>query len=164
MALSISQISRKFRPGLVIAITILLPVGIASGQRLGPPTPHKPTVTMHGGGVDQNAPYRIPQRTVQGVVRDTNNKGVARAEVHLKDMETAYERVVLADDSGAYQFGGLPLDHDYEVWVQRDKLKTPFRPISSLVTTHDLEFDFRIEDLRTAKDKQTSAGTVTSQK
>jgi hypothetical protein len=78
------------------------------------------------------------------VVRDANEKGIARAEVFLKDEKTSQVRQMLADDNGNYLFGGLPLSDDYQVWAKVGDRDTAKRPVSSYIGMHDVTVNFHI--------------------
>lgn len=119
---------------------------VAQGSPLEPPPPFKPVVSIRGGGVEHNAPYRVPQRVVQGTVRDANNIGIPRAEVFLKDEKTSQIRQMLADDKGKYLFGGLSLADDYHVWAKVGEASTPKRPVGSFIGMHDVTVDFHLPD------------------
>jgi len=138
--------ARLLRDGLALlgAFLVINRYAAAQGAPLGTPPPFQPVVTVRGGGIEHNAPYRVPQRVVQGVVRDAKEKGISRAEVFLRDERTSKVRQMLADENGNYLFGGLPLEHDYQVWAKVGQTITPKRPVSSFISVHDVTLDFHI--------------------
>jgi hypothetical protein len=54
-------------------------------------------------------------RTLQGLVTDKDDQPVASAVVQLKDLRTLQIRSYLTKEDGAYHFGGLKIDTDYQV-------------------------------------------------
>ncbi|MEZ2346487.1 carboxypeptidase-like regulatory domain-containing protein [Terriglobus sp. RCC_193] len=137
------------KSGLEVAGLVLLVASTnncaAQGMPLGPPPPFKPVVTVRGGGIDHYAPYRVPQRVVQGYVRDKNSAGIGRALVFLRDERTTQVRQMLADDNGNYLFGGLPLGHDYHVWVTIGTVETEKKFVSAAYGSHDVTMNFKLE-------------------
>ncbi|AFL88342.1 hypothetical protein Terro_2430 [Terriglobus roseus DSM 18391] len=158
MLLNSSGNSLALRSCLALAGAILIfgRFAAAQGAPLAGPAPFKAIVSVRGGGVERNAPYRVPQRVVQGVVRDGHEKGIPRAEVFLKDDRTLKVRQLLADENGNYIFGGLPLDHDYQVWAKAGEITTPVKPVSSFMGMHDVTMNFHI-----AADSHTSEAPKT---
>ncbi|ADV83459.1 carboxypeptidase-like regulatory domain-containing protein [Terriglobus saanensis] len=144
---SISRPRSRLLPASLTVSSIFLILSrcsAAQGSPLEAPAPFKSVVTVRGGGIEHNAPYRVPQRVVQGFVRDANEKGIAQAEVFLRDEKTSQMGQMLADENGNYLFGGLPLEHDYQVWAKVREIITPKRPVRSFIGMHDVTINFHI--------------------
>lgn len=70
-------------------------------------------------------------RTVKGQVVGPNEKPVAEALVHLKNRKTSTVLTVVTDEEGRYEFVGLPLDTDFEVYAEFPELRSPTKRVSS---------------------------------
>lgn len=73
-----------------------------------------------------------PERPLQGVVRDPNDKLVEGAVVHLTDLDAKTTRSFITKEKGVYQFDGLKKDIDYEVRAEYNDMESPTRRISRL--------------------------------
>ena len=70
-------------------------------------------------------------RSLTGTVTDKSGNKAAGAVVHLKDTRSLAQRSYITADDGAFRFGQLSTNSDYEVWATRNDQKTPSKAISS---------------------------------
>jgi hypothetical protein len=69
-------------------------------------------------------------RTLQGTVYDKDDKPVAGAIVHLKDVRTLQMRSYVSKENGEYHFSSLKIDDDYEVEAMNQNLTSGPKKIS----------------------------------
>ncbi len=94
-----------------------------------------------------------PLRTVRGTVIGPDGKPLPEAVVHLKNRKTGSVLTVLTDAAGAYDFSGLPMKIDYEIYVEYKDLKSVVKKFSGLDrrTRITLNFDLRPQEKETEK-------------
>jgi hypothetical protein len=105
------------------------------GQQGGMPQVH----------VDSNKPAVVHQRTLEGYVRDANDKGVQGVVVYLKNVRKDTVESIIADDHGAYRFGDLRNDTDYKLWAVQEKKKGPERTVSQYDTRDQIVMNLKME-------------------
>jgi Carboxypeptidase regulatory-like domain len=71
------------------------------------------------------------QRVVQGKVMDGANAPIKGAVVYLKDSRSLTVKSYFSDVEGAYRFGQLSQNTDYELWAENDGKKSAVKAISS---------------------------------
>jgi Carboxypeptidase regulatory-like domain len=98
------------------------------------------------------APRTVPawaeqqtQRVVQGKVVDKAGAGMKGATVYLKDSHTLSVRSYIAADDGAYRFGQLVQNTDYEVWAESDGRKSGVKNISSFDSRNEFNITLKID-------------------
>jgi hypothetical protein len=85
------------------------------------------------------------QRTVQGKVETKANAPLANAVVYLKDTHTLAVKSFITDANGAYRFGQLSQNNDYEVWAESNGKKSSTHSISSLDSRQEFSMDLKID-------------------
>ncbi|HEY0263460.1 MAG TPA: carboxypeptidase-like regulatory domain-containing protein [Granulicella sp.] len=89
---------------------------------------------------------RLPaQRTVQGRIMDKDNAPVNGAVVYLKDDHTMSLKSFITNADGAYRFGQLSQNTDYELWAEKSGKKSGTKTISSFDTKQAIQLDLKIE-------------------
>ncbi len=88
-------------------------------------------LAMVGFALAQNPNKEGNQRTIEGVVTDSNRGLVAKAIVQLKDMKTLQIRSFVTQAEGAYHFAGLRMDTDYEVKASLNDKTSDTKRVSS---------------------------------
>jgi hypothetical protein len=86
-----------------------------------------------------------PKRTVQGIVTDEQENPIANAIVQLKNLKTSAVKSFYTNDKGAYRFGELDLDHDYEIKAAYNNVSSPTRKISSFESRRQLIINFKLD-------------------
>ncbi len=85
------------------------------------------------------------QRVVQGKVVDKAEAGIKGATVYLKDGHTLAVRSYVASDDGAYRFGQLAQNADYQLWAEANGKKSAVKNISSFDTRNEFNITLKIE-------------------
>jgi hypothetical protein len=84
------------------------------------------------------------QRVVSGRVLDDASAPVKDAVVYLKDMHTLVVKSYIASADGAYRFGQLSANTDYEIWAVAGGKKSKVRTISSFDTKTQFTIDLKL--------------------
>lgn len=84
-------------------------------------------------------------RTVQGRILDKGGAALKGATVFLKDGHTLAVRSYIAGDDGAYHFGQLSANTDYQLWAESDGKKSSVKTISSFDSKQQVTIDLKID-------------------
>jgi Carboxypeptidase regulatory-like domain len=85
------------------------------------------------------------QRVIQGKVVDKADAPIRGAVVYLKDSHTLSVRSYITDDTGAYRFGQLAQNTDYEIWAESNGRKSGTKSISSFDSKKEFTFSLKID-------------------
>ena len=85
------------------------------------------------------------QRIIQGRVVDKGDAAIRGAVVYLKDGHTLSVRSYISDTNGAYRFGQLGQNTDYEIWAESDSHKSGTKSISSFDSKSEYNFILKID-------------------
>jgi len=85
------------------------------------------------------------QRSVEGIVTDAAHNPVSKAIVQLKDTRTLQIRSFVTQDDGAYRFGGLRNDIDYEIKAIAGEQSTSTKRISSFESRKVIPVNLALE-------------------
>jgi hypothetical protein len=97
-------------------------------------------------GVGVFAQQRAPeQRVVQGKVADGANAPIKGAVVYLKDSRSLAVKSFFSDSEGAYRFGQLSQNSDYEVWAEYNGKKSAVKTISSFDNKNQFYINLKID-------------------
>ncbi|MEZ2346507.1 carboxypeptidase-like regulatory domain-containing protein [Terriglobus sp. RCC_193] len=133
---------------LTITVSMFFPGMIsAAAQGYGPPPPFKPVVTIRYGGA-YNGPRYAPHRTILGLVKDGDGQVVSGAMVYLKDVQGKSILVATVDSAGAFHFGSLSLEHDYEIWAEAGELKSSIRSVTTFMTQNEISMPLLVRTER----------------
>jgi hypothetical protein len=99
-------------------------------------TPSAPLLAQQRGPV---------QRVVQGKVMDKADASIQGAVVYLKDGHSLAVKSFISDDQGAYRFGQLAQNTDYEIWAEHDGKKSPVKTISSFDSKNQFFINLKID-------------------
>src|SRR6185437_4761521 len=83
------------------------------------------------------------QRIVEGKVVDKSGAPLNGAVVYLKDDHTLSVMSKITDAQGAYRFGQLSQNTDYELWAEKDGNKSKTRNISSFESRNTFHFNLK---------------------
>lgn len=85
------------------------------------------------------------QRTVQGKVVDKSGSPLNGAVVYLKDDHTLSVMSKITDKQGAYRFGQLSQNTEYELWAESNGKKSNTKTISSFESRNAFNFDLKVD-------------------
>ena len=97
------------------------------------------------GNINNTTPKVVPQRVLQGVVRDKDGTPLKGAMVYLKDDKSTNIRSMLADDKGAFRFVQLSRSGEYKVWAQSQEKRSPVKAVSSFETKDEITRNLQME-------------------
>ena len=92
----------------------------------------------------QTPVFAQSQRTVQGKVVDRSDAPIKGAVVYLKDDHTLAVKSAISGDDGAYRFGQLAQNTDYELWATSNGKKSGTKTISSFDSKNQFYIDLKI--------------------
>ena len=73
---------------------------------------------------------RITSRTLTGTVMDKSDKPVSEAIVYLKNTKTLGVKTYIAQKDGTYRFPELSNNVDYEVYAEKNGMKSKAKTLS----------------------------------
>jgi hypothetical protein len=85
--------------------------------------------------------------------------------VYMKDVQGKSTLAASVDASGAFRFGSLSLNHDYEVWAEAGELKSPIKSVTTFMTQNEVSMPLLVRAERnhgtpTLKRRPTAASNV----
>jgi hypothetical protein len=90
-------------------------------------------------------PAQTQSRFLGGKVMDSNDQGIPRAIVYLKNTKTLVIKTYIAEQDGAYHFPGLSPNADYEVYAESNGKRSDVKTVSSFDTKPRLNINLRID-------------------
>ena len=82
---------------------------------------------------------------VQGKVTDGGNAPIKGAVVYLKGALGLAVKSYFSDDEGAYRFGQLSQNTDYEVWAESNGKKSAVKTVSSFDSKSQFYINLKID-------------------
>jgi hypothetical protein len=85
------------------------------------------------------------QRIVQGKVTDKADAPLKGIIVYLKDTHSLAVKSSITDEGGAYRFGQLAQNTDYELWAEGDGKKSGTKTISSFDNKNQFFINLKLD-------------------
>jgi hypothetical protein len=85
------------------------------------------------------------QRIVQGKVTDKSDAPLKGIIVYLKDTHSLAVKSSITDEGGAYRFGQLAQNTDYELWAEGDGKKSGTKTISSFDNKNQFFINLKLD-------------------
>jgi hypothetical protein len=85
------------------------------------------------------------RRTIEGKVHDKNDVPLKGAVVYLKDSRTLAVKSFISDDAGAFHFGQLSQNTDYELYAEFEGKRSKSKNISSFDSKVNFNFTLKID-------------------
>jgi Carboxypeptidase regulatory-like domain len=85
------------------------------------------------------------QRIVQGKVTDKSDAPLKGVIVYLKDTHSLAVKSNITDEAGAYRFGQLAQNTDYEIWAEISGKKSGTKTISSFDSKNQFYINLKID-------------------
>lgn len=83
-------------------------------------------------------------RNLTGDVTDKAGNKIKGAVVHLKDTRSLAQRSYITAEDGAFRFGQLSSNSDYEVWADLGERKSANKSISSFDSKKEVEISLKM--------------------
>ena len=93
----------------------------------------------------QDKKHSSQLKTVRGVVLDKSDNPVQSAVVFLKDTHSNQVRSNITNDQGNYRFSGIDPNAEYELYAEKDSLKSQTRNISSFDSRMDIVLNLKLD-------------------
>jgi protocatechuate 3,4-dioxygenase beta subunit len=93
----------------------------------------------------QDAKKEAQLRTVHGLVLDKSENPVSESIVYLKNDRNNNVRTLYTDTTGKYRFSGLDPNTDYEIYAQKNDLKSATRTVTSYDSRKDIDLNLKID-------------------
>jgi hypothetical protein len=93
----------------------------------------------------QNSKHESQLKTVRGVVLDKSENPVTAGVVFLKNVRTNQVRSNITNDQGNYRFSGIDPNAEYELYAEKDSLKSQTRNISSFDSRMDIVLNLKLD-------------------
>lgn len=84
-------------------------------------------------------------RFLSGKVLNSNDQGISKAIVYLKNTKTLAIKTYIAEQDGAYHFPGLSQSADYELYAESNGKRSDAKTVSSYDTRNRVVINLRID-------------------
>lgn len=90
-------------------------------------------------------------RTVEGIVVDKDENGIASAIVYLEDLNTKTIKSHISDSDGHFSYSGLDPNVDYELHAENEDMTSSTHRISSFDSRPDVNVELKLDHKKPAK-------------
>ncbi len=85
------------------------------------------------------------QRVVEGGVVNAESARVAGAIVYLRNTKTKSIRSYTSTKEGRFRFAQVDMSQDFDLWAEKDGMKSAIKTVSSWDTRKDFESELKIK-------------------
>jgi hypothetical protein len=90
-------------------------------------------------------------RTVEGIVVDKDENGIASAIVYLEDLNTKTVKSHISGSDGHFSYSGLDPNVDYELHAESQDMTSSTHRISSFDSRLDVNVELKLDHKKPAK-------------
>lgn len=101
----------------------------------------------HFNLVGASAAYaqNLGQRTVSGLVVDSDASPVNGATVFLRNTKTKSIRSYTSSDKGRFRFAQVNMTDDYDLWAEKDGKKSQMKTVSTWNASKEYETELKLK-------------------
>ena len=87
----------------------------------------------------------LGQRSVSGLVVDSNAAPVTGATVFLRNTKTKSIRSYTSSSDGHFRFAQVNMTDDYDLWAEKDGKKSPTKTVSTWDARKDYQTELKLK-------------------
>ena len=100
---------------------------------------------IQGVGTPPAYAQNLGQRTVSGLVVDSNSTPVNGATVFLRNTKTKSIRSYTSANDGRFRFAQVNMTDDYDLWAEKEGKKSGMKTVSTWDARKDFETELKLK-------------------